>query len=128
LHADVLLDRPVTGLLGAPLAAVAGFLGGAWDDAEPDDRFHVLPEAAVRPSPFLTAPETHPVLKADVHDYSALGERYDAFAAALRVDGGDTNPALRRLHLLSRRGILRTAGYGLRHPARGAGTRVEALI
>jgi hypothetical protein len=73
--------------------------GGPWDVCEAEDRFHVLPEAAVRPHPFLSAPETHPILKPQQWDYSPLADRYESFAARLRVDGGDTHPGMKLLEL-----------------------------
>jgi uncharacterized protein DUF1963 len=66
--------------------------GGPWDELEMDERFRILPEAAVRPVPFLSAPETHPLLKPSESSYSEDAARYQSFAARLRVDGGETHP------------------------------------
>ena len=61
--------------------------GGEWDDLEPEDRFHVLPEATVRFTPFLTAPELDPVLRPELHDFSDPAERYGDWANDVRAGG-----------------------------------------
>jgi hypothetical protein len=68
--------------------------GGGWDDLDVEDRFRVLPEAVVRPRTFLSAPETHPMLKPEQWDFSEQADRYESFAARLRVNGGETHPGL----------------------------------
>ena len=60
-------------------------LGGPWDEAALGDRFHRFSEAAVRPTPFLSAPEVHPVLKPEMWDVSPLADQYDGWASSLRT-------------------------------------------
>jgi hypothetical protein len=59
--------------------------GGAWDGAPLSDRFQRLPEAAVRPTPFLSAPELHPVLKPEMWDFSEPADRSERWATSLRT-------------------------------------------
>jgi Domain of unknown function (DUF1963) len=63
--------------------------GGSWDNLSPLDRvaLYVLPETAVRFEPFLTAPELHPVLRQEIHQFDELAERYAQWAYRLRIDG-----------------------------------------
>jgi hypothetical protein len=61
--------------------------GGEWDDLD-EDRVAELPEAAVRPVPFLSVPETHPDVAPDGGFLpSEQGERYYTWANRLRIDG-----------------------------------------
>lgn len=66
--------------------------GGEWDDLTPEDRarMYVLPETSVRLQPFLTAPETHPVLRPDFHGHDDTSDRYLEWTYRLRFDGGRT--------------------------------------
>jgi hypothetical protein len=63
--------------------------GGRWDDLELAERsrLYVLPETAVRFEPFLTAPETHPVLRPELHQFDERAERYGQWIYRLRIDG-----------------------------------------
>jgi hypothetical protein len=63
--------------------------GGEWDDYEPRDALYCLPETVVRLHPFLTAPETHPTLHPEFHNYGRDPDarRYEQWAGRLRVDG-----------------------------------------
>lgn len=61
--------------------------GGQWDDLKAAERFHVLPETTVACVPFLTAPETHPSLHAEFHQFDEQADRYLQWSYRLRVDG-----------------------------------------
>lgn len=61
--------------------------GGPADYLGEGERFHVLPESTVACVPFLTAPEIHPPLHAEFHQFDEEASRYDQFKYRLRVDG-----------------------------------------
>ncbi|MFL5893488.1 MAG: DUF1963 domain-containing protein [Thermoleophilaceae bacterium] len=63
--------------------------GGSWDSLHRQDRsrLYVLPETAVGFEPFLTAPETHPVLRRDLQQFDEGAERYLQWLYRLRIDG-----------------------------------------
>jgi hypothetical protein len=66
--------------------------GGQRDNLDPSERVSELPEASVQLTGFLTAPETHPILSPDGGFSSGpMGDRYDAWANRLRLDGRDYN-------------------------------------
>jgi hypothetical protein len=64
--------------------------GGQCDGLGPSERVRVLPEIAVQPVAFLTAPETHPILSPD-GGLTGRADRYYAWANRLRLDGVDYN-------------------------------------
>jgi hypothetical protein len=66
--------------------------GGPSDYAEPEERYHRLAEAAIRPRPFLTVPEALPGVKEHFDDFSALAQRYTDFSFRLRIDGRPLQP------------------------------------
>jgi hypothetical protein len=66
--------------------------GGQWDNVDLSERVSELPEASVKLTGFLTAPETHPILSPDGGFSSGpMGDRYYAWANRLRLDGRDYN-------------------------------------
>ena len=75
--------------------------GGQWDDLDPDERFHVLPEAAIGLVPFLTAPEIDPELKPEIFDFSDPAEAFSSWGSELRGGGSSGDrPAPWELHHL----------------------------
>jgi hypothetical protein len=61
--------------------------GGEWDELPPEMRYRTLPEAAVRVVPFLSAPESHPVLSPDGPGLRGQAGDYYTWALRLRVHG-----------------------------------------
>lgn len=82
-------DAPLTRALAPPVPDPWPS-GGPWDDWEADERFHVLPGTTARCTPFLTAPETHPVLRGEIHQFDEQADRYERWISRLRVDGSTT--------------------------------------
>jgi hypothetical protein len=64
---------------------------GGDDNLSDDERVRRLPEAAVTPTAFLTAPATHPVLDPEGASTDSMAMHYGAWAYRLRLDGRDYN-------------------------------------
>jgi len=66
--------------------------GGQWDGLDASERVIELPEASVRLTGFLTAPEIDPMLAPEGgFSTGAMGNAYYAWANRLRLDGLDYN-------------------------------------
>jgi hypothetical protein len=66
--------------------------GGRLDDWEYRDELYRLPETVVELLPFLTVPETHTTLHPDSWDDSPTADRYEEWAARVRLDGETDGP------------------------------------
>lgn len=85
---DVTLRRTTPPPLPDPLPPPGPY------EPDVDEDFTILPEAVVRPVPFLSAPEVHPVLHPDVHLYGRggpLSGPYSLWRSRLRLEGRETD-------------------------------------
>jgi Domain of unknown function (DUF1963) len=91
--ACVLATSPTRALVptAAPGIPAPWPVGGQCDDLNASERVGELPQAFVRPTSFLTAPERHPILSPEGPRFDPMANRYYAWANRLRLDGRDYN-------------------------------------